>query len=169
MFKASWMVLLSLVILFAAESRADDSDAIDADSEQIPLQMRTAIAADAEWEFSYLWQVRYPIGLTTFPEAWPGAMDEFDFQDTSMFGRVSQLRNLSLLTLAEFGQRRLFLGVNEDGLVGIHLGAFANKNDRRYLEVVRLPYLNELDTDSEVDQSEPESGNPLAQQVTHAW
>lgn len=152
MFKASWMVWISVGILLAAESPADDAKTTDADSERVPLQMRTAIAADVEWEFSSLWQVRYPVELTTFPADWPGAMGEFDFQDTSMFGRVSQLRNFSLLTLAEFGQKRLFLGVNEDGLVGLHLGAISDKHDQRYLEVIRLPYLTELDPGDDVDQ-----------------
>ena len=169
MFKTKWIVLLPLGILLAAESLADDSDTAAVDGEQIPRQMSTAIAADAERQFSYLWQMRYPVALTTFPEDWPATIDDFDFQDTSMYGRVSRLRNLSLLTLAEFGQRRLFLGVNEDGVVGVHLGAFSEKNDQRYLEVVRLPYLKELDTDGDVDQSEAESRNPVAQQITHAW
>ena len=94
MFKASWMVLLPIGILLAAESPAEDSIAAETGSEEIPLQTRIATTADAEWEFSYLWNVRYPVALTTFPEAWPGAMGEFDFQDTSIFGRYSQLRNL---------------------------------------------------------------------------
>ncbi len=55
--------------------------------------------------------------------------------------RVSKLRNLSLLTLAEVGQTRLFLGVNDDGLVGLHFNRFSRADDTRYLEAARMTYL----------------------------
>jgi hypothetical protein len=71
--------------------------------------------------------------------------------------RVSKLRNLSLLTLAEIGQTRLFLGVNDEGLVGLHFNALPRDSDGRYLEVVRMPYLKENEPDDEVRQLGPES------------
>ncbi len=167
--KASWKALLLVSMLLAAVSLADDADGTDTDAEQLSLESRTTIASDPEWEFSYLWQLRYPGKLPAYPDDWPDPIDEFEFQDTSLYGRASQLRNVSFLTLAEFGQRRLFLGVNTDGFVGIHFSAFSSTNDLRYFEVIRLPYLKELDTDSDVDQSEPESKKTAPQQITGNW
>jgi len=169
MFKATWIVLLPIGILLAADCHADDSGTTDTDREQITPEKSVAMTASAEREFSYLWQTRYPVGLTTYSDDWPGTIGELEFQDTSIFGRFSQLRNLSFLTLAEFGQRRLFLGINEDGLVGVHLGAFSDQNDQRYLEVVRLPYLDELDTKDEVEQVVQEAEKRVTQQISSIW
>ena len=60
-------------------------------------------------------------GKTTLLRAIAG----LDFQDSSVYGRVSKLRNLSFLTLAEIGNERVFVGVNEDGLLGIHFNRFS--------------------------------------------
>jgi len=167
--KASWMALLLFSMLLTAASLADDADGTNIEVQQIPLESRPTIATDKEWEFSYLWRLRYPGAATAYPDYWTDPITEFEFQDSSMYGRVSQLHNLSLLTLAEFGQKRLFLGVNADGLVGIHFNAFSRNDDRRYLEVARMPYLEELNTDSEVDQPEQESREPVPQQMTDSW
>ncbi|RLA25406.1 MAG: hypothetical protein DRR11_20845 [Gammaproteobacteria bacterium] len=163
------MALLPVSMLLTAASLADDADGTDIDVQQIPLESRPTIAVDKEWAFSYLWRLRYPGAATAYPDYWTDPISEFEFQDSSMYGRVSQLHNLSLLTLAEFGQKRLFLGVNADGLVGIHFNAFARSDDRRYLEVARMPYLKELDTDSDVEQTESESKKPVPQQMTDSW
>jgi hypothetical protein len=163
------MVLLIFNMLLTTASLADDADGTATDVKQIPLESHPKIASDNEWELSYLWQLRYPSAATAYPDYWTDPIAELEFQDSSMYGRVSQLHNLSLLTLAEFGQKRLFLGVNADGLVGIHFNAFSHKDDRRYLEVVRMPYLKELDPDSEVSQPELESEESVAQQMTDSW
>ena len=169
MIKASRMALLLFSMLLTSASHADDADGTAADVEQIPLESRATIASDKEWELSYVWHLRYPGAATAYPDYWTDPIAELEFQDSSMYGWVSQLDNFSLLTLAEFGQKRIFLGVNADGLVGIHFNAFSNKDDRRYLEVVRMPYLKELDTDSEVSQPDPESEKPVPQQMTDSW
>ena len=55
-------------------------------------------------------------------------------------GRASRLRSLSLLTLAEFRKSRVFLGVDDRGVLGLHINA-ARKSDDRHLEVARMPWL----------------------------
>ena len=105
-------------------------------------------------DYSALLEVRYPIELLPSTDDWPENIAELDFQDASIFDRMSDVRNLSLLTLAEFGQRRLFLGVNNNGMIGLHFGTFAGGRDRQYLEVVRLSYLDEYESDDESGESE---------------
>jgi hypothetical protein len=56
------------------------------------------------------------------------------------------------LTLAEIGQTRLFLGVDDDGFVGLHFCTLPRYGDERYLEVVRMPYLKKDEPDSKVEQ-----------------
>lgn len=169
MLKTSWKLLLSIGVLYAAEGLAEDKDAADNDAEHTKLETRAATTSDTEWPLSYLWQPRNPLKVIPYADGWQDPISGLDFQDSSVYGRVSKLRNLSFLTLAEIGNERLFVGVNEDGLLGIHFNAFSNRNDQRYLEVVRLPYLNESDADSDADQPDEESKNPLPQQMSDSW
>ena len=66
--------------------------------------------------------------------------DELEFRDSSTVGRASKVRSLSLLTLAEFRKSRLFLGVNNRGLIGLHFRQ-VRQGDDRCLEVARMPWL----------------------------
>ena len=169
MLKTSWMLLLSIGMLFAAEGVADDKDATDSAAEHAPRETRPTATSESEWPFSHLWQSRYPLKVTPYAESWQDPIAGLDFQDSSVYGRVSKLRNLSFLTLAEIGNERVFVGVNEDGLLGIHFNRFSKQNDRRYLEVLRLPYLRQPDSDSDADQPNGESKNPPLQQMTDSW
>ncbi len=68
-------------------------------------------------------------------------IDDFDFLDNSAMGRMSRLRSLSLLTLGRFGGKRLFVGVNSDGLFGVHYNTFPDNDSDNYVEIARMPYL----------------------------
>lgn len=74
---------------------------------------------------------------------------DLDFEDNSTIGRLSRIRNLSFLTIAKQRKSRLFLGVNEDGLVGLHLTATSEGlSSDRTVELSRLPY---VEKDAEED------------------
>lgn len=77
------------------------------------------------------------------PDRWAQPFTHIEFRDNSVLGRVSRLRNLSLLTLAETSQTKLFLGVNDDGLAGLHFVAYRGYGNDRYLTVARMPYLKQ--------------------------
>ncbi len=47
-------------------------------------------------------------------------IEDIEFVDNSALARIRRLEDLSFLTLAETPGTRLFLGVNRDGLVGLH-------------------------------------------------
>jgi hypothetical protein len=79
------------------------------------------------------------------------AMDpiaDLNFRDPGAFARVSKVRELSLLTLAEVGKSRLFFGVNGRGLFGFHLGARPRLDDERCVELARMPYLTSTKRDN---------------------
>ena len=70
--------------------------------------------------------------------AWEHTRPVFRFRDDSTLERISRLRNLSFVTLAKTRRVRLFLGVNEDGLVGLHFNTLSHFGDDRVLELSRL-------------------------------
>ena len=50
-------------------------------------------------------------------------IDDLEFQDNSPLARISRIRRLSLLTLAENRHSRIFIGVDSKGILGLHIGA----------------------------------------------
>lgn len=70
-----------------------------------------------------------------------GSFGAMGLRDDSVLARLGEIRNLSLLTLSATRRTRIFLGVNADGLVGLHFVAFADDGDEQYLSLARLPYL----------------------------
>ena len=70
-----------------------------------------------------------------------------DFEDGSLLERVSHLRRVSLLTVAEFGDTQFFFGLNNDGLLGLHFNIDRKKRKER-LELLRMPYLVDDEKDS---------------------
>jgi hypothetical protein len=86
-----------------------------------------------------------------YTSAWPGhplgagqinyPMDDVSFRDGSKLGRLKSIRQLSILTFTDNGSSRLYLGVNEEGIFGIHMSFLARKHSDRFAEVLRMPYL----------------------------
>ena len=157
MLKASWMALLIIGMLLSAAGFADDAKFSNTDGEPLPVVTLSVETLLAESEYASRWQLFHPVEAMAYSDDWPRPIADFDFQDASGLVRVSKLRSLSLLTLAEIGQTRLFLGVNKKGLVGLHFSAFPYYDDERHLDVVRMFYLKENEPDSEVEQLGSES------------
>ncbi len=64
---------------------------------------------------------------------------DLDFEDnSSLLGRLKRVRSLSLLTISSHRKSRLFLGVNEDGLLGLHLTASQAVSNDRTVELASL-------------------------------
>lgn len=139
--KANWMVLLVVGTLLPAAALADDAAVSRSDGEAAPTAAPSLESLQAQSAFVSRWQLTHPIETMTYADDWAQPMSSIDFQDSSILGRASKLRSLSFLTLAELGQTRLFLGVNDEGLVGIHFRAISRRSSERYLEWVRMPYL----------------------------
>jgi hypothetical protein len=146
--KASWMTLLTIGMLLSAAGFADDVKSSNTDSEPLPEVTLSVEALHTELGYTSRWHLFDSVEAMAYSDDWPQTIADFDFQDDSALARVSKLRNLSLLTLLEIGQTRLFLGVNDDGLLGLHFNAFPRDGDGHYLEVIRMPYLKENEPDS---------------------
>lgn len=141
MIKASWMAPLAISMLWTATGFADDVQSSNTDDEPLPVVVLSVATMLAESAYPYRWQPFHPAEVTAYSDNRLLPIADFDFQDAGAFSRFSKLRSLSLLTVAQFGETRLFLGVNEEGLVGLHFDAFPHQGGERYLEVVRMPYL----------------------------
>ncbi len=76
-------------------------------------------------------------------------LPDLEFTDGGFLGRVSHLRRVSFLTFAEIGQSQLFFGVNNKGLLGLHFNAYRNRGKERQLELLRMPYLLDIDQESQ--------------------
>jgi hypothetical protein len=133
MHKAKWMGPLTMGMLLSMAAMADEA--------QQPAGTVNVESLLAESAYAPRWQLDRPIEITTYVGTWRQPIADVDFQDNSALGRVSKLRNLSLLTLAESRRTRLFLGVNDDGLVGLHFVVLPKYGDERYLSLIRMPYL----------------------------
>jgi hypothetical protein len=141
MHKACWMMLFIFAALAPTAGLADDGTASVTNSETKAGDAVSAEKLVAVSKYESRWQLLPPIEALAEANDRPAPIANFLMQDTGAFARVSRLRYLSLLTLAESGQTRLFLGVNEHGLMGLHYGAFPRHADNRHLELIRMPYL----------------------------
>lgn len=152
MLKTSWITLLTIGMLGWAAAIADDAKSSHTDDEPLPMVTLSVETLLAELAYASRWQLFHPVEAVAYSDDWPRPIADFDFQDPSALARASKLRSLSLLTLAQIGQARLFLGVNHDGLVGLHFSAFPRNGDERHLEMVRMPYLKENVADNDDEQ-----------------
>ncbi len=76
-------------------------------------------------------------------------LPDLEFTDGGFLDRVSNLRRVSFLTFAEIGPSQLFIGVNDKGLLGFHFNAYGNRGKERQLELLRMPYLLDIDQESQ--------------------
>lgn len=145
--KARWIAISALGLAqFAA---ADEPAGIQADDEHVPLPAEVIAGEDFFDDLQNAWRWQAPSSDPVFVyngEPLP-RLDDFEFRDGSSIGRMARLRSLSLLTLAEFGDSRLFFGVNDQEVVGIHFGAVSGTDSDRHLEMARMPWLSRNTSD----------------------
>ena len=141
MIKASWMARIIVGVLWSAAGLADDVQSSNTDDEPVPVAAVSVETLLAESDYLSRWQPFHTAEAMAYSDNWRQPITDFDFQDTDALSQLFKLRSLSLLTLADYGRSRLFLGVNEEGLVGLHFDAIPHYGGERYLEVLRLPYL----------------------------
>lgn len=141
--KTNLMLLLLIGALHPAAVVADDDGLAVTSTSMDSLQLESGYASR--------WRLSHPVEEMAFSSDASAVIADIEFQDPGALARVSKVRELSLLTLAEVGRTRLFLGVSEKGLLGFHLGALRRVDDERCLEVARMPYLKNDEEDDGAD------------------
>ena len=71
-----------------------------------PLVTPSVEALHAKLANTFRSHLLYPVEAMAYLDDWPRPIADFEFWDDSALARVSKLRNLSLLTLAEIGRNQ---------------------------------------------------------------
>ena len=141
----------ALLLLSSAVS-ADEAEAIYVPA-SLPLTSSLSTTAFLdELGHSSMWRLSEPVDLIALADLHPHPLNELHFEDSDLVSRLSKLRGLSMLTMAEVGPARLFFGVNDEGLVGLHFNTGASDPGDVHVEVLRMPYL-----DDDSDDADPTS------------
>jgi hypothetical protein len=118
MAKNAWIALVLAVMAMASLCRADDeASATDVADDTPGVTTIDELLADT----SYAAIDYVPTSLGVGPEGADVQRLDLELEDNSFFGRAQRERSLALLTLSNQGRSRLFFGVNEKGLFGLHL------------------------------------------------
>ena len=133
--------LLLISIFLAPLVLAEDK------STTVPNELVTTTSATNIWltDLALVVQTRpqyrdlssLPLGASSAP------IIDLELKEVPALKRIGRLRNLALLTLANKGQMRFFLGVNADGLVGLHITLLPRQDEGRIFELLRMPYLRQ--------------------------
>ncbi|MDH3336305.1 MAG: hypothetical protein OER22_01660 [Gammaproteobacteria bacterium] len=147
MFEVRQMAPLMIGLLLSSAAIAEDAgpSSLEAD-----LQPAMPVSFDALLAYSghgTRWQITDTARPVNDAGGRTQQLVQIDFQDSSTLSRVGRLKSLSLLTVAEFGRTQVFIGVDDDGLVGLHFKAFDRRTRERHLEVLRMSYLKDDETD----------------------
>lgn len=139
--KASQIMFLAITFLMPAVVLADDVRAPRAALYLSDVAALSSQLYGPDYSYASPWHL-VPLSVTgAYADDPFQPMASLDFRDPGTLARVSKVRELSLLTLAEVGTARFFFGVNDSGLFGLHLGALPRLGDERCVELARMPYL----------------------------
>ena len=143
MFEARRMALCMAGLLLSAASYADGAGSTNAGVEHpsiVPASIDELLRQSA---LEANWQIAYPATIVVEQSPQLHGVADLKFRDSSALSRVGRLRSLSLLTLAKVGRTQVFLGINDDGLVGLHFKSFRPRESERHLELLRMDYLKD--------------------------
>lgn len=139
---------LGAVLLLSSAVSADE---VEASYVPAALPLTSGVSTTAfldQLGHSSLWRLSEPVDLIALADLQPHPLNELHFEDSDLVSRLSKLRGLSMLTMAEVGPARLFFGVNDKGLVGLHFNTGASDPDDVHVEVLRMPYLENDDDEN---------------------
>ncbi len=97
------------------------------------------------------WQLSHSFDTAAYLRELPEPSSSFRLavDDDNSILRVTKIRSLSLLTLSGDEDAKWFLGINEDGLVGIHFRGFSRSGAKKHLDIASL--FADKDEDNETD------------------
>lgn len=149
MIKAGLTVFAVVGMLFSIASFADDEETSAVDSDNLPATNLSLPPLYSDIDSASRWRDAKRLDTTLYSTDWSQPFVNVAFQDSGTFARVSKIRSLSFITFAEMGESRLFLGVNDEGLLGLHFRAFRRQDKDRHLEVARMPYLPKVQPEND--------------------
>lgn len=144
------IVILSLSILLSGAGLADEPN----DRDTAELRTAATYTLPVELTSEPQWRLSDSASEIVYSNIPTKPMFDVEFQDSNTLKALSKLRNLSFVTVAEKWNSQLFLGVNRDGLVGLHITLIPRQNRNQMLELSRLPYLADSDSMTDAEAAE---------------
>lgn len=141
--------MFSVLLLLGFAALADDSTSEATETEAIYSWSAAEFINELESDAHLA--LLEPVDVIAYMDFSSRRLYDLRFEDSDLLSRMSKLRGISMLTMAEIGHARLFFGVNDDGLVGLHFNTSASDPDGQHIEVLRMPYLAE-----DPDETPPE-------------
>jgi hypothetical protein len=130
------LTLVVFGLTFSLHAVADDGGVDRPKSARSAQLIRDTTIAPRDYEYR-------PIEAPVAAMRWQSdPVAELQLDEGTTLARLTRVRNLSLLTMAEFRQSRLFFGINSDGIVGFHVIGSSRDQNARFLEVARMPHLH---------------------------
>ena len=148
---ATGFILVVVGMLLSSAGLADDEAASVAEPNSSAPPSPSLEKLLEESGYAPRWRLTPPAATAPYTSEWHHPLADFEFQDSSGLARIARLRTLSFLTLSKSRQARLFFGVNEDGLVGLHYRAVSGNNDAHDPGRDRTPYFSDSPTAAEAD------------------
>jgi len=148
MFRIGRLSLLIIGTLLTPAGFADDEAASDAEANTSAPPPPSLEKLLEESAYASRWQLTP--STATLPYAGEGRrpMVDVEFQESSGFARITSQRSLTFLNFTNSGKTRLFLGVNEDGVVGLHYRAVSRHDDSEPSDPARVSDIRESATDA---------------------
>ena len=137
---AGRVTLIVIGMLLAVTAAADDTSS-GKEGGAPPAVQFSAEALLAKSAYRLQSDLSHPAETMAFQADRMRPIRALNFRKASGIARLSKVRGLALLTFADTGRTRLFLGVNRDGLVGLHFSTSSDNSTLRYLELARMPYI----------------------------
>lgn len=139
--KTNCVVQVTIGALLSLPGLADEAKSFNTRHDALFLASSSAEVRPAGLQWVSGAQPSQPSKAIGYTRAGLRPISDFEFQDTDVFTRVTRIRSLALVTVAETRQARWFLGVNNRGVLGLHFSALPRPGASRNLEVLRMPYL----------------------------
>ena len=101
MIAASRIALLSVVLSLSSGALADETEA---PYQPASLSLDTSLSPTAfldVLEDQSLWRLSYPVDLISLSELHPHPLNDIQFENSDLVSRLSKLRGVSMLTMAE--------------------------------------------------------------------
>jgi len=148
MIRTRRLSLLVIGTLLSAAAFADDDASSDTEANSSAPPPPSLEKLLEESAYAERWRFKPPIATVPHPADESRPIVDVEFQESSGLARITENHSLTFLNLAGSGKTRLFLGVNEDGLVGLHYRAVSRRDESDSSESDRMPDIRESATDT---------------------
>ncbi len=139
MIRHAWIAVVIIAVVWTVGPRACLADDETVESERASDTSPGVTTIDELLAATSYEEIRFaPTTLGNGKQPTDDRRIVLDLEDNGLLGRLRRNRSLSFVTFSDQGKTRIFLGVNADGFVGIHLTGKSKGRSSAFIEN-RLP------------------------------